>query len=95
MMFGVCKVVKLLKDYFLSLVLSYFVVGFEKLILDSYFLYVKVWIDINVFYLQFKWKASLNQISGIEYFYLTRLLLHPDQVTCLQDQGCNYNLHFT
>jgi len=41
-MFGVCIVVKLLKIDFLSLVLSYFVVGFEKLILNSYFLYVKV-----------------------------------------------------
>ena len=50
-MFDVCIVVNLLEVDFFSLVLSHLVVGFEKLVFNPYFLYVKVRIDIDVLYL--------------------------------------------
>lgn len=70
----------------LCLVFSDLIVWFEKFVLDSELDYLEKWMNFNIFYLELKWNAALDMISGVEYFDLIVGLSDFDQISRLTDQ---------
>lgn len=66
MLFRIHIFIHFVKGDIVSLVLFDFVVGLEQLVLDADFLDVEVGVDVDVFELELKGKAALDQVAGVE-----------------------------
>ena len=89
----ISKLVELEEGDFLRLVFPDFIIRLENLILNAYFLDVKLWTDGYIFYLKLKRETSLNQVSWVEDLHHFRRLVNFNKIAAMGSQRPQWYFH--